>query len=390
MEFYHASGLLYCLDAEGAWVYRDGCWKKQAQAVSLAGSALRITEEEAAAIAAEQDRAFCAELESARKLARQAHEGQMDKAGKDYFTAHIETVAALTGKLGGGRTAQIAAYLHDILEDTDVTEAYLREQFSPAVADTVVRLTHQAGLDYMAYVRRIADDPIAVQVKLADLTNNMDLSRIPNPTEQDRQRVLKYAAAFSYLAAHRQDNGREPFPQGKENNMKLEIKLADITTLDTDAVVNAANESLAEGGGVCGAIFKAAGRGELTVACKLLGHCETGEAVITPGFRLKAKYIIHAVGPVWKGGHQKEQEKLYRAYRNSLQLAKETGCRSIGFPLISSGIFGYPMEAAWETALRACRDFAAENPDAPIAVVFAVRDEAIRDLGEAVLARFAT
>jgi len=170
------------------------------------------------------------------------------------------------------------------------------------------------------------------------------------------------------------------------NGSTLEIRVADIASLDTDAVVNAANESLAAGGGVCGAIFSAAGRGELTVACKLLGYCETGSAVITPGFRLKAKYIIHAVGPVWEGGMQGEPEQLYGAYKNSLLLARENDCRSIGFPLISSGIFGYPKEAAWEKAFEACRDYATEHPECPLEIVFAVMSVESKELGERVWA----
>ncbi len=165
----------------------------------------------------------------------------------------------------------------------------------------------------------------------------------------------------------------------------IEIRKISITDLDTDAIVNAANEELWAGGGVCGAIFRAAGMRELQDACNRIGHCDTGSAVITPGFRLKARYIIHAVGPVWRGGSHNEQKLLYSAYRRSLELAVENGCRSIGFPLISAGIFGYPLEEAWQTALQACRDF--EVGGAEIEIIFAVLDDHILKVGQRMLGK---
>ena len=128
--------------------------------------------------------------------------------------------------------------------------------------------------------------------------------------------------------------------------MNIEIKLIGITELETDAIVNAANSRLAAGSGVCGAIFSYAGRRQLTEACDAIGYCPTGKAVITPGFDLKAKYIIHAVGPVWHGGLNHEAENLYSCYQESLDRASENDCHSIGFPLISAGIFGYPKDKA--------------------------------------------
>ena len=166
----------------------------------------------------------------------------------------------------------------------------------------------------------------------------------------------------------------------------IKIQKISIVDLDTDAIVNAANEDLRAGGGVCGAIFKAAGYDQLQKACNTIGYCNTGSAVITPGFDLKAKYIIHAVGPIWHGGSHKEPELLYSAYYNSLKLAKEYNCHSIGFPLISSGIFGYPKEAAWHTALQACSDFLNQGEDESLTVIFAVRDEAILEMGQKMLA----
>lgn len=161
----------------------------------------------------------------------------------------------------------------------------------------------------------------------------------------------------------------------------ISIQKIGITDLDTDAVVNAANEGLWAGGGVCGAIFRAAGHARLQAACDAIGHCDTGSAVITPGFDLKAKYIIHAVGPVWRGGNSGEPQQLYGAYRRALELAAENNCRSVGFPLISAGIFGYPKEQAWRMAIQACSDYFKKNPDADLKVIFAVLDDGILSLG---------
>ena len=130
---------------------------------------------------------------------------------------------------------------------------------------------------------------------------------------------------------------------------------ADITTLEVDAVVNAANSRLAGGGGVDGAIHRAAGRAELMAACAALGGCEPGDAKVTPGFRLPARWIIHTVGPVWQGGQHGEAEVLSRCYRRSLEVADELGARSVAFPAISTGIYGFPPEQAAAIAVRALR-----------------------------------
>jgi len=139
--------------------------------------------------------------------------------------------------------------------------------------------------------------------------------------------------------------------------MPLKIVQKDITTMKVDAIVNAANTRLQMGGGVCGAIFRAAGVDELRKACDQIGHCPVGKAVITDGFRLPAKQIIHTVGPVWQGGHQHEAELLSSCYKESLKLAMEHGCRSIAFPVISSGIFGYPKREALQVAITTIQTF---------------------------------
>jgi O-acetyl-ADP-ribose deacetylase (regulator of RNase III) len=158
--------------------------------------------------------------------------------------------------------------------------------------------------------------------------------------------------------------------------MTLRALRVDITTVAVDAIVNAANEALAPGGGVCGAIHRAAGP-ELAAACARIGHCPTGEARITPGFRLGARYVIHAVGPVWRGGGSGEATLLAGAYRASLRLADEHGLRCIAFPAISTGIYGYPLAAATDIAVTTVREVLAAGSTVHEALFACFNDEAL-------------
>jgi O-acetyl-ADP-ribose deacetylase (regulator of RNase III) len=143
--------------------------------------------------------------------------------------------------------------------------------------------------------------------------------------------------------------------------MPLEIIRGDITKVKADAIVNAANSRLAEGGGVCGAIFRAAGAARLRAECEKIGYCPVGGAVITSGFDLPASFVIHTVGPVWQGGAHDEERLLKSCYKSALELASKYGCRSVAFPLISSGIFGYPYGKALEDAKAAIGEFLEGN-----------------------------
>ena len=146
--------------------------------------------------------------------------------------------------------------------------------------------------------------------------------------------------------------------------MNCKVYVGDITGLKVDAIVNAANSSLLGGGGVDGAIHRAAGP-ELLAECRTLNGCPTGQAKVTRGYRLPARYVIHTVGPVWHGGDRGEPELLASCYRNSLALALELGCRTVAFPAISTGVYHYPPEQAAEIAVRTVEQFQKEHPEGP-------------------------
>lgn len=156
--------------------------------------------------------------------------------------------------------------------------------------------------------------------------------------------------------------------------MPIEIVCNDITRMPVDAIVNAANNRLERGGGVCGAIHAAAGP-RLQDACRALNGCRTGEAKITRGYDLPAKFVIHAVGPVWQGGTHGEREQLAACYRSSLALARAYGCASVAFPLISSGIYGYPKDEALKVATDTIRDWLIASDDADMLVYLVVFDK---------------
>ena len=151
----------------------------------------------------------------------------------------------------------------------------------------------------------------------------------------------------------------------KINETLIVLACGDITEETTDAIVNAANERLAGGAGVDGAIHRAGGP-EIMAQCRLIGGCAIGQAVITTGGNLRAKYVIHTVGPIYKGGTRGEALLLRSAYKKSLELAREKGLQSVSFPAISTGIYGYPLEEAARLALKACIEFAQGNTDIKI------------------------
>lgn len=166
---------------------------------------------------------------------------------------------------------------------------------------------------------------------------------------------------------------------------RIEVIEGNITALEVDAIVNAANTSLLGGGGVDGAIHRAAGP-ELLAECRTIGGCRTGDAVITKGYRLKARHVIHTVGPVWQGGDAGEAELLASCYRNSLELASRHALKSIAFPAISTGVYGYPFEPAARVAVRSVSGHL-DTRDLPEHVIFCCFDQAMADLYRKVLGR---
>jgi len=166
---------------------------------------------------------------------------------------------------------------------------------------------------------------------------------------------------------------------------RLKILRADITSLAVDAIVNAANRSLLGGGGVDGAIHAAAGP-DLLQACRQIGGCATGEAVLTPGFGLPARHVIHTVGPVWRGGKRGEAELLANCYRNSLRLAVEHGIQTIAFPAIGTGVYGYPPEKAARIAVREVARFLQQDRTLQEVILVAFQPETSQAYWDAVAA----
>ncbi len=165
---------------------------------------------------------------------------------------------------------------------------------------------------------------------------------------------------------------------------RIEIVRGDLTHQAVDAIVNAANESLLGGGGVDGAIHRAAGP-KLLRQCASIGSCPTGQAVITQGYELAAKFVIHTVGPVWRGGHHNEPELLASCYRTTLALAREHHCATVAYPAISCGVFGYPLDRAAQTALATVREVC-KGHDLPELVRWVLFDEVAYEFWETALA----
>ena len=169
-----------------------------------------------------------------------------------------------------------------------------------------------------------------------------------------------------------------------ELNKNITFDVGDITRLDVDCIVNAANKTLLGGGGVDGAIHRAAGPG-LLAECRTLGGCNTGEAKITGGYNLKAKYIIHTVGPIWRRGYPGCEEKLRNCYYNSLEVAKGHDVHSIAFPAISTGVYGYPPEEAAAIALDTISSWLADHPDYDMKVILSCYSQRMYEIYQAVI-----
>ena len=239
----------------------------------------------------------------------------------------------------------------------------------PGASETIARIACEvSGADFS----EIEDALFGLENKIVPLLDEQGIM-LDRSAYRDMVVDLPYNIPFE---VRRIANGRRG---------PIEIVKQGVTRADVDAVVNAANKGLRAGNGVCGAVFEEAGFDEMRAACAAIGHCDTGDAVITPGFALKARYVIHAVGPIWSGGRNGEAELLASCYKRSLDVAAENGCTSIAFPLISSGIYGYPKEEAWRVALQACSSWLREHDELDMKITFCVLSESSKALGERTL-----
>lgn len=240
-----------------------------------------------------------------------------------------------------------------------------------------------SGVYMMRYMSQCGSDPFS-ECALEKLPRGWAFVQDGPLTEEERENLSDVKAGVLVVGGEARWRG-SGFVERRARLGDIKITVADITGIDVDAVVNAANEGLRAGGGVCGAIFRSAGHDDMQGACAEIGRCDTGDAVITPGFALNARYVVHAVGPVWEGGRSGEAELLGSCYKRALDVAAENGCESIAFPLISSGIYGYPKDAAWYVAVKACFDWLGEHDDQNMSITFCVLSEESKQLGESVL-----
>jgi O-acetyl-ADP-ribose deacetylase (regulator of RNase III) len=341
-------------------------------------------------------------------LAARLHAGQARKGTTIPYLSHLLGVASLIIEHGGDEDLAIAGLLHDAIEDAGGvdTEVLIREQFGDRVAD-VVRACSDTDVvpkppwsaRKQAYLAHLQDAPPDVLlVSLADKVHNARSLAVDAAVHgADLWSRFNANAAQShwyYSALYRTFERRLPgHPLVGELRASIEriwgglyspptvrVVEGDITTLEVDAIVNAANEQLTGGSGVCGAIFSGAGWDEMQRACDALGGCPTGSAKTTPGFDLPARWVIHAVGPIWRGGSHGEEELLRSAYRSALVRADEVGARSIAFPLLSSGIYGYPLEEACRVAVETLSTSPTHVADIVIVTFDAQRSAIVRRL----------
>lgn len=249
----------------------------------------------------------------------------------------------------------------------DVERCYLKEKDPDYIDYSVMYDTNCLIIDtYKVYLYDLNTDNVTELLDLDDLHAKSHIMGLRK----------KIAASLNEPSVYQKR-------QARKNS--IHIRKQDITYVVADAIVNAANKNLKPGSGVSRAIFAAAGYYRLQAECQKAGFCDAGSAVITPAFNLQAKHIIHAVGPRWIDGRHNELKLLYQTYMKSLELAKQNGCRSIAFPLISAGSAGFPVDQAWKKAIHACNDFFKQNLDYRISVVFTSLDDNVINTGEMIL-----